>query len=26
MYWNPGHSCAVGYNPPASYDYHWSPD
>jgi len=26
MYWNPGHGPAVWYDPPAGYDYRWSPD
>jgi prepilin-type N-terminal cleavage/methylation domain-containing protein len=26
MYWNPGHGPAGWYNPPAGYDYQWSPD
>lgn len=26
IYWNPGHGPAAWYDPPASYDYQWSPD
>jgi hypothetical protein len=26
MYWNPGHGASCWYNPPAGYDYQWSPD
>jgi len=26
MYWKPGEGIACWYNPPASYDYQWSPD
>jgi prepilin-type N-terminal cleavage/methylation domain-containing protein len=26
IYWNPGHGCSGFYDPPASYDYQWSPN
>jgi hypothetical protein len=26
MYWNPGHGVAAWYDPPAAYDYQWSPN
>lgn len=26
MYWDPGNGVAAWYDPPASYDYQWSPD
>jgi prepilin-type processing-associated H-X9-DG protein len=26
MYWTPSNRIALFHNPPASYDYQWSPD
>ena len=26
MYWNPGQGVAAGYDPPATYEYQWSPE